>query len=81
VVADDGGRMAPSGWLVNGLASLVVLVPVGRASLRLLRDPGETHEQLVSARERRVTTVVGVPLALLLAGVILFVSPDFTPGA
>lgn len=57
--------MAPLAWLVNGLASLVVVVFVGRACLRLLDSPEEDHEALVPAWERRATTLVGIPLTLV----------------
>ncbi|WP_459193808.1 hypothetical protein [Halosimplex sp. J119] len=50
---------------VHLFAVAVVVGCVGRASSQLLRDPEESHEELVSTRERRVTTAVGVPLTLV----------------
>lgn len=57
--------MAPFAWLLNGLASLVVLVFVGRACIKLLQNPDETHGELVPTWERRATTMAGIPLMLL----------------
>lgn len=57
--------MAPFAGLLNALASLVVVVFVGRAVLKLLDDPERNHDELASKRERLLTTVVGVPLTLV----------------
>ncbi|MDS0475214.1 hypothetical protein [Natrinema sp. 1APR25-10V2] len=51
--------------VLNGLAALTVIVFVGRAVVKLLQNPEKPHRELVSARERRATTAVGIPLALV----------------
>lgn len=57
--------MAPFAGLLNALVPLVVFVFVGRAIVKLLRNPKEDHDELVSKRERRATTLVGLPLLLV----------------
>jgi len=48
--------------IVDGAAALVVVGLVWRAGSRLLRNPETDHADLVPAWERRVTTLVGVPV-------------------
>lgn len=54
--------MARVEGVVNAVAALLV---VGRAVVLLLEHPDEPHVELVSTAERRVTTLVGVPLLLV----------------
>jgi len=55
--------------LVNGVVHLVAFVVVvglvARASSKLLADPAENPQNLISAWERHVTTAVGIPLTLV----------------
>jgi hypothetical protein len=57
--------------LLNLLAVVVVVGFGGRAARRLLQDPEQAHGNLVSERERRATTAVGVPLALVGASTLV----------
>lgn len=59
--------MPPLAGIVSTVASLIVVVFVGRAMIKLLQDPEEDHDELVPTWERRATTVVGVPLLLVAA--------------
>lgn len=51
--------------LLNVLSAGIVVVFVGRAVLKLLENPDRPHRELVSARERHATTIVGIPLTLV----------------
>lgn len=57
--------MAPFAGILNAVAKLTVLVLVGRAIVKLLQNPDENHDELVPRWERRVTTIIGVPLTLV----------------
>ncbi|TMT85719.1 hypothetical protein E2L06_03565 [Haloterrigena sp. H1] len=51
--------------LLNVLSASIVVVFVGRAVLKLLENPDQPHHELVSARERHATTIIGIPLTLV----------------
>lgn len=51
--------------LVRTLCYAVSVLLIVRATTRLRKDPATDHDELVPKRERRATTVVGVPLLLV----------------
>jgi|APHM01.1.fsa_nt_gi hypothetical protein len=57
--------------ILNLLAVVVVVGFGGRAAIRLLHDPEQAHENLVSKRERRATTAAGGPLTFLGASTLV----------
>ncbi len=51
--------------VVNNLISVSIVGLVGRSVWKLLKYPEKNHRELVPNWERRVTTVIGVPLLLV----------------
>jgi hypothetical protein len=63
--------MAPLAGVVGAVAVLISLGLVGRAAAKLPASPGESHDELVPAWERRLTTAVGVPVLLVGASTLV----------
>ncbi|WP_458210595.1 hypothetical protein [Haladaptatus sp. NG-SE-30] len=51
--------------IVDHLIAVLIVGLVSRACWKLIQNPEKNHRELVPAWERRVTTVVGVPLLLV----------------
>jgi hypothetical protein len=64
-------NVPPFAAVLDPLAGLTVVVLVGRAAARLLKRPETAHDELVPARERHVTTALGVPLTLVGASTLV----------
>jgi len=56
--------MVRLGSVATAVPSIPTVVLLGRAVVRLLETTDRSHDDLVAPRERRVTTVVGLPCLL-----------------